>query len=57
MGIVYIMQNQDFQDTFNELVKNEKTIVGNKCYIDVPLEGEIDLSRLKNQNLEEIPEL
>jgi len=54
MGIVYIMQNQDFQDTFNELVKNEKTIVGNKCYIDVPLEGEIDLSRLKNQNLEEI---
>ena len=45
------MQNQDFQDTFNNL---RKAIVDNKCYIDVPLEGEISLSTLKNKNIEEI---
>ena len=45
---------RDSQDTFNELIRSGKAIVGNKCYINIPLEGEIDLSPLKNENLEEL---
>lgn len=48
------LQKEDFQDVFNKLIHGGKAIVGNKCYIDVPLEGEIDLTTLKNKNLEEI---
>lgn len=46
--IVYIM------DPFLELINNGDSIVGQKCYISISLDGEIDLSPLENKNLEEI---
>ena len=48
MMIVYIM------DPFLELINNGDSIVGQKCYISISLDGEIDLSPLENKNLEEI---
>jgi len=44
----------EFQDKFNELITGGKTIKGNRCYIDVQLDGEVDFSPLKNKSIEEI---
>ena len=49
-----MQKQEDFQNIFDNLINDEKVIVDKKCYINVPLEGEINLSTLKNKNIEEI---
>ena len=45
----------DFEKSdFNTLINGGKAIKGNQCYIDVPLDGSIDLFPLKDRGVEEI---
>jgi hypothetical protein len=39
---------------FDKLINGGKAIKGNQCYIDVPLDGSIDLFPLKDRGVEEI---
>jgi hypothetical protein len=47
--------DQKDQDAFENIINNNgKSILGTKCFIDVPLSGEISLSVLKDKNVEEL---
>ena len=48
------MTDQD-QEAFENIINNNgKSILGTKCFIDVPLSGEISLSVLKDKGLDEL---
>jgi Leucine-rich repeat (LRR) protein len=44
----------DSQNIFNTMVENGKAIVAGRCYINTPLSGEIDLSTLRDKNINEL---
>jgi len=48
------MPKEDQQEKFENIINQDKTIIGTKCFVDTPLSGEINLSILKNKGIEEL---
>ena len=44
----------DSQEKFENMISSGKTIRGKKCFIDIPLSGDINLSPLKHQDIDEL---
>lgn len=44
----------DSQEKFENMISSGKTIRGKKCFIDIPLSGDINLSTLKHQDIDEL---
>ena len=44
----------DSQEKFENMISSGKTIRGKKCFIDIPLSGDINLSPLKHHDIDEL---
>ena len=44
----------DSQEKFENMISSGKTIKNKKCFIDIPLSGDINLSPLKHQDIDEL---